>query len=295
MRRIVLLLLAIFLAAGVVFGGAVLVSPYLKQIEENKAPQAQAPVAEPEPVEPDRRVVVLTVAKQPGDFISAATDLTIASIPAAEAPADAFASMDVLSDAIARNRLDGWEVLLAGKPGTPVTQSMLREVEKDPEPDEPEVQPNAVDVAFLESLATDPTIVLFTEDQLTAVRLRSDAIVDISVESPLVSIGDGSWVGRETIVSGATLRVTSLDVTGHGAKPVFYAKLSPKEAERVRAGQAIANGRLRVEPHRDQRAIPPVGHVCVAQTCFEALPPDHLMQDFLGARTGSGQDTTATP
>lgn len=287
MRRVILLIVAILIAAGIVFGGAVLISPYLKAVDQAPAPAAPAPeVAKPAAVPPERRVVIFTTPKAPGEFIDAASDLTVASFPAADIPADAFASMDVLSDAVARNRLDGWEVLLPGQPGDPVTQSMLRQVEENPEPVKPDVHPNETDVAFLDRLVTDPTIVLFSEEQLTAIRLRSDVVVDISVESPLASIGDGSWVGRETIVRGVTLRVTSLDVTGYGAKPVFYAKLSPKEADKVRAAQAIANGRLRVEPHRGARAIPPIGHVCVGNTCFEALPDEQSLNGFLAPRAG---------
>ena len=159
----------------------------------------------------------------------------------------------------------------------PVAQSMLKEVAKaEPKAEESVARGNDADIAFLENLEKDPTIVLFSEEQLSGLRLRADVIVDITVESPAAGFGDGTWVGRETIVTGAMLRATSLDVNGKGATPVFYAKLSQKEADKVRAAQAIANGRLKIEPHRDARALPPVGHVCVGpannQTCFEALP-----------------------
>lgn len=290
MRRLVLIVLAIAIAAGVVFAGFSIVAPYLKPAPvEQPAPVAALKAEAPAPA-PERRVVVLTVTKNPGDIIDAARDLTVSSLPAADVPADAFGSMDVLSDAVARNRLDGWEVLLPGKPGTPVTQSMVREVKVAPEPETPAVEPNAADIAFLESLETDPAIVFFSEEQLRSIRLRAAAVVDITIETPLPWFGDGTWVGREVIVSGATLRTTSLDITGHGARPVFYAQLSLEEAQKVRAAQTVGHARLKVEPHRDQRAMPPAGHVCVGKTCFEAIPPE---ADEGFDRQGFGSDATS--
>lgn len=297
MRRVLLIIIAIFAAAGIAVGGIALLSGAFKKAEEraaaakaNPAPVIPAPVVTTDPTQQLRRVVIFVRNKQVGEHVDASNDLTVSLMPVGDVPEDAFTSLDVSSDPRARNQINDWEVLRDVQSGEPARSSGLQapengtpvEPQMQPE-EEPKIKGNPADVAFLDELTNDPAIVLFDEAQLSSLRLRSGVLVDITVESPAAGFGDGTWVGREIVVTGATLRATSLDVTGKGAVPVFYAKLTGKQADKVRAAQAIANGQLKVEPHRDERALPPIGHICVGpqdkQVCFEALPDEEAPAD----------------
>lgn len=308
MRRIVLLLVATLVAAGIAVGGIALLKPAMQHAADVNAAKTPAPApAEPVITEPTQtqRVVIFVRNKQVGERVDATVDLTVAPMPVADMPADAFTSLDVSSDPVARNTINGWEVLREIQAGQPAIASSLQAPEEgtavQPRMElvkEPDVKGNPADIKFLEQLTNDPSIVLFAEEQLSGLRLRSGVVVDITVESPASGFGAGNWVARETVVTGATLRATSLDVTGKGATPVFYAQLTDKQADKVRAAQAIANGRLKVEPHRDARALPPIGHICTGpqdnQVCFEELSDEELTMGATDEEAAEIEGETST-
>jgi hypothetical protein len=275
MRRLLLVLIAAALALGAVFAGAKIYSGTVKKpdpVTTGKPKDSPSTGAANEQPKVERRVVVFTVPKMAGSKINAATDLTTDMLDVTTLPADAFISQDVTTDTAAKHGIDGATLLNTVESGQPVSKSQLviPTVEEKAAAAEAN-KGNVADKAFLDELTKDPTIVLFSEEQLSDLRLRQNVLVDVAVESEMTGFSDGTWVGREMLVSGATLRTTSLDVTGNGAKPVFYAKFTAVEADKVRAAQTIANGSVKVEPHREASAMPRQGHICISDTvCYEA-------------------------